>query len=69
MAKVPDSGDNAAACLCRDCPSKKDDNMSLYCAKGKSPATVERGFCACRWCPLWSGYGLEKDFYCAEGPE
>lgn len=69
MGKVPDKQENAAACICGGCPSKNDDGMSFYCAKGQSPAAVERGFCACRWCPLWSGYGLEKDFYCAEGAE
>lgn len=69
MAKVPDTEENASACLCKDCPSKSEDGMSFYCVKGKSTVTAERGFCACRWCPLWSGYGLEKDFYCAKGAE
>ena len=67
MGKVPDSEENAAACLCGGCPSKNDDGMSFYCVKGQSPTPVERGLCACKWCPLWSGYGLEKEFYCADG--
>jgi hypothetical protein len=66
---VPDSEENAAACLCGNCPSKNDDSMAFYCVKGKSALPVERGFCACRWCPLWSGYGLQKDFYCADGAD
>ena len=69
MSKVPDTEENASACLCADCPSKGEDGRSFYCVKGKSPTTAERGFCACRWCPLWSGYGLEKDFYCVGGAE
>lgn len=39
---------------------------------GKVPDDQESapgGFCACRWCPLWSGYGLQGEFYCAEGVE
>ncbi len=69
MGKVPDSAEDAGACLCRGCPSKNQDDMVLYCARGKSPTAVERSFCACKWCPLWSGYGLEKDFYCADGAD
>lgn len=69
MGRVPDSEENAGACLCGGCPSKNDDGMVFYCVKGKSALLVERGFCACRWCPLWSGYGLEKDFYCADGAD
>jgi len=69
VGKVSDTEENAAACICEGCPSKKDDGMKLYCSRGKSPQEVERGFCACKWCPLWSGYGLEKEFYCAEGAE
>jgi len=69
VGKVPDDQESAAGCLCDDCPSKNQDGMSLYCARGKSPAAVERGFCACKWCPLWSGYGLQGEFYCAEGVE
>jgi hypothetical protein len=61
---VPDSEENEAACLCRDCPSKSEDGMRLYCVRGESPLAVEKGFCACSWCPLWSGYGLTERFYC-----
>jgi hypothetical protein len=69
MGKVPDTPDSTASCICGNCPSKADDGMSLYCTKGKSTKVVKRGFCACKWCPLWSGYGLENDVYCAEGTE
>jgi hypothetical protein len=69
VGRVSDTKENAAACICAGCPSKTEDGMSLYCARGKSSMAVERGFCACKWCPLWSGYALEKDFYCAEGAD
>ncbi|MBN1630083.1 MAG: DUF2769 domain-containing protein [Thermoleophilia bacterium] len=68
MAQVPDSPENEAACLCKNCPSKVDDGMHFYCARGASPAVITRGFCACRWCPLWSGFGLSGDFYCDRNP-
>lgn len=64
MGEVPDRPENEAACLCGGCPSKVEDGMRFYCVRGASTMSVTRGFCACRWCPLWSGYGLDRDFYC-----
>jgi hypothetical protein len=64
VENVPDSQENEAACLCGNCPSKNEDGMHFYCVRGTSPMTVSRGFCACNWCPLWSGYGLARAFYC-----
>ncbi|OFW58855.1 MAG: hypothetical protein A2133_02180 [Actinobacteria bacterium RBG_16_64_13] len=65
MEDVPDSPENEASCLCGNCPSKNDDGLRFYCVRGPSPAPVNRGFCACNWCPLWSGYALTKVFHCA----
>jgi hypothetical protein len=65
---IPDTPDNAAACLCGNCPSKVPDDRTFYCVKGHSQATVTRGFCACGWCPLWSCYALAGDFYCDAAP-
>jgi hypothetical protein len=67
MGKVPDTEENMAKCLCRECPSKPKDDMDFYCAKGKSPDSVRRRGCACGDCPLWPGYGLTKGYYCDEG--
>jgi hypothetical protein len=67
MVEIPDTAENAAACLCGNCPSKAPDECSFYCVKGPSALPVNRGFCACRWCPLWSCYGLAGDFYCDVG--
>ncbi len=64
MAEVPDSPENATACLCGNCPSKNEDGMGFYCVRGTSPMSVNRGFCACNWCPLWSGYGLTRLYNC-----
>lgn len=67
MGVVPDSEENEAACLCGDCPSKGDDGMRFYCVRGRSLGGVTRGFCACSWCPLWSGFGLTERFFCDGG--
>ncbi len=64
VVNIPDTAENAAACLCANCPSKVAEDRTFYCVKGCSSLPVTRGFCACRWCPLWSCYGLAGDFYC-----
>jgi len=66
---IPDTAENAAACLCGNCPSKVADGGTFYCVKGPSSLPIKRGFCACRWCPLWSCYGLAGDFYCDAAAE
>jgi hypothetical protein len=66
VTDVPDTVENEAACLCGNCPSKADDGRSFYCVRGEGHGPATRGFCACRWCPLWSGYALDSDFYCDE---
>lgn len=68
MAGVPDTEEVKASCLCGSCPSKPADDMTFYCVRGKSPAPVNRGFCACTWCPVWSCYGITSTFHCDEGP-
>ncbi len=50
MGKVPDTSDNMAKCICGECPSKNQDDMGFYCAKGKSPLTVRRRGCVCGDC-------------------
>ncbi len=71
MAEVPDTEENLTTCVCGGCPSKPPGDMILYCVKGESPTRgnggANRSFCACSWCPVWSGYGLEAHFYCGEG--
>jgi hypothetical protein len=64
VVTVPDSAENEAACLCRQCPSKVGDGLCFYCVRGRGPSVVAAGFCACNWCPLWSGYGLTSQHYC-----
>ena len=68
MPAVPDNEESRTSCVCAACPSKPEDDMAFYCVTSKSPAEVERGLCACSWCPVWSCYGLVGSFYCDEGP-
>jgi hypothetical protein len=54
-------------CICGDCPSKPEDRMALYCAKGKSTARVKARGCVCPDCPLTPEFDLQKDYYCEDG--
>jgi hypothetical protein len=67
MGKVPDTNENLAKCICGDCPSKPEDSMALYCAKGKSTARVKARGCVCPDCPLTPEFDLQKDYYCEDG--
>ncbi len=67
MGKVPDTEENMAKCICGECPSKPQDDLDFYCARGKSLGSVRRRGCACGDCPLWPEYGLTKGYYCDEG--
>jgi hypothetical protein len=67
MGKVPDTKENMVTCICGECPSKPDDLMALYCAKGKSPATVKARGCVCPDCQLTPEYDLTEDYYCEAG--
>jgi|WetSurMetagenome_2_1015567.scaffolds.fasta_scaffold1173875_2 hypothetical protein len=67
MGKVPDSAENAAACICGDCPSKPEDLMMLYCARGQSTAKVKTRGCVCPDCSLTADIDLDGDYYCETG--
>jgi hypothetical protein len=67
VGKVADNSDNMAKCICGECPSKNHDEMSFYCAKGKSTMTVRRRGCVCTDCKIWHDSDLTKGYYCDEG--
>jgi len=67
VGKVADTPENLARCICGDCPSKPQDNLAFYCAKGKSPGSVRRRGCICGDCQNYSDYGLTMSYYCDEG--
>lgn len=67
MGRVADNDQNMEKCICGECPSNNQDDMSFYCAKGKSSMTVRRRGCVCGDCELWRDYLLTKGYYCDEG--
>jgi hypothetical protein len=67
MGKVADTQENLAECICEDCPSKPQDGLRLYCAKGKSPESVRHRGCICDDCKNYVVCGLTKGYYCDEG--
>ncbi len=73
MAKVPDTPENMAKCICGQCPSHdacmKEKMEGLFCAKGKSSCEVTQKGCICGVCPLTPEFGLTKLYYCETGAE
>ncbi len=71
MAKVEDTSENFETCLqgnCNNCPSyPKTSVEGLYCARGKSKATIQRKGCNCPECPVWINNGLSGMYYCIKG--
>ncbi len=66
MAKVPDTPENAARCICGGCPSYPGDG-GFFCAKGKSNKEIQRRGCLCGNCANFMEYGLADGYYCADG--
>lgn len=68
MAKVEDNAANFQLCLkehCGKCPSYPEHSReALYCARGKSKSEIERIECLCPDCPIWTKYGLGRQYYC-----
>jgi hypothetical protein len=73
MAKVPDTPENMAKCICGQCPSHdacmKEKMEGLFCAKGKSSCEVTQKGCICGVCPLTPEFSLSKLYYCETGTE
>jgi hypothetical protein len=66
MAKVPDTPENMARCLCGDCPSFPGEG-GFYCAKGKSAKEIRRRGCVCPDCQNFKDFDLSDGYYCADG--
>jgi hypothetical protein len=66
MAKVPDTPENMAKCLCGGCPSYPAAG-AVFCAKGKSDSAVTKRGCVCPDCALFNDYSLVDGYYCAAG--
>lgn len=65
---VADTGDNAASCICPNCPTYNEcmtgGGSVLFCARGKSDCDVERQGCICGECPVQSQYRNSGMYYC-----
>ena len=66
MAKVPDTPENMARCLCGGCPSFPGEG-GFFCAKGKSTKDITRKGCLCSDCQNFKDFNLVDGYYCADG--
>jgi hypothetical protein len=66
MAKVPDTSENAANCICGECPSFPGEG-GFFCAKGKGAKDVRRRGCICTDCKNFREFDLADGYYCADG--
>ncbi len=66
MAKVPDTPENMARCICGGCPSYPGVG-GFYCAQGESEQEIDRRGCVCGACPVFKDYGLAGGYYCVAG--
>jgi hypothetical protein len=66
---VLDSEENVKLCLCPDCPTYKNSDLTgiLFCAKGKAKEDVKSVSCSCPSCPVFAKYALKRQYYCIEG--
>lgn len=65
--KVPDNQELSGQCICGQCPSYPGKEPWLYCARGKSPQTVNQQGCLCPGCPVQQQYDLDHLYYCVNG--
>jgi hypothetical protein len=66
MAKVPDTPENMARCICGTCPTYPGEG-GFFCAKGKSELPITRRGCVCGDCEIFREYGLKDGYYCDSG--
>jgi hypothetical protein len=67
VGRVPDNDNTEAACICGECPSKNREDLTAYCATGKSGMAVRRRGCLCGDCSVYRDYDLTRGYYCDEG--
>ena len=66
MAKVLDTPENMARCICGGCPSYPGEG-GFFCAKGKSAKEIVKQGCLCAGCPVYKEYELDAGYYCVAG--
>jgi len=71
-AKVEDTQENLKMCVCPNCPTFKNSQLSggLFCAKGKATEEeidILQAGCLCWDCIVFDKYNLELEYYCVRG--
>jgi hypothetical protein len=69
---VDDTEENLVTCLCKMCPTFKENTLAdyppgaLFCARGRSgiPEKVKMGRCYCLGCEIFIQHGLVIDRLC-----
>jgi hypothetical protein len=69
---VDDCEENLEKCLCKMCPTFRENRLSdypppmLFCARGKSgiPEKIKMGRCYCLGCEVFIQHGLVIDRLC-----
>jgi hypothetical protein len=69
---VEDTEENLETCLCKMCPTFKENKLAdylpgaLFCARGRSeiPEKVKMGRCYCLGCEIFIKHGLVIDRLC-----
>jgi len=70
-----DSDENAGKCICKMCPTFKNNKLAdyapdaLYCARGKStiPSKIRTTNCYCLGCEIFIRHGLVISHLCDKG--
>jgi hypothetical protein len=69
---VEDTEENLEKCLCKMCPTFKENQLAdyppaaLFCARGRSgiPEKIKMGRCYCLGCEIFTQHGLVIDRLC-----
>ena len=73
--KVADTEENRGKCICKHCPTFKDNKLAdyppkaLFCARGRSkiPSEIKAINCYCLGCEIFIKHGLVISHLCVKG--
>jgi hypothetical protein len=73
--KVDDTEENLKKCICKHCPTFKDNKLAdnspnaLFCARGRSkiPSKIKTTNCYCLGCDIFIKHGLVISHLCVKG--
>jgi len=68
---VPDTAENAALCLCPNCPTRNEcmtrKGEQMFCVRGNTKCDLVHKGCFCGGCPLESEYQFAGLYFCESG--